>query len=62
MENIYIRLKWEVFLIVILLNRESMWKKKQTLMVCLLMPLMKTVGYRPIIEPMIEDKIMKLAN
>jgi hypothetical protein len=25
------------------------------------MPLKKTVGYGPIIEPMIEDKIMKLA-
>jgi len=36
-------------------------KKKKTLMVWLLMPLKKTVGYGPIIEPMIEDKIMKLA-
>jgi len=32
------------------LNRESMWKNKQK------------VGYGPIIEPMIEEKIMKLAN
>ena len=32
---------------------------KQTLMLCVLMSLKKTVGYGPLIEPVIEEKIMK---